>query len=370
VLHVSIAVDDYYPRGNGESVHSRSDTRGRTEQVVARDSSLPRRWVRRRDNPHPESNGVRRNPICAEGDVRTAVSGYLDKSARYRPQPADRDGVGADGYFDSEGQRAVARSNARVGIASVVPEAGTYSLEAVAAAAPAAAVIGQLHPMGSEQNFLNIIHRYEDAGYRALCITCDCPTPGWRERNLTNRFNIDNAAVGGNYPSGAEIDMERALGQLYPQEEPVWSWARLAELMSRTRLPWIAKGILTVEDATAAVQAGASAIAVSNHGGRQLDGVPSPIEVLPSIAMAVKGQAQIVLDSGIRRGSDVVKAVALGADVVMIGRLVAYGLSAAGERGVDQVLALLKGEIQTTLTLLGRGGIRDLDGSAVAWSAR
>jgi len=278
--------------------------------------------------------------------------------------------VGADGYFDSEGQRAVARSNARVGIASVVPEAGTYSLEAVAAAAPAAAVIGQLHPMGSEQNFLNIIHRYEDAGYRALCITCDCPTPGWRERNLTNRFNIDNAAVGGNYPSGAEIDMERALGQLYPQEEPVWSWARLAELMSRTRLPWIAKGILTVEDATAAVRAGASAIAVSNHGGRQLDGVPSPIEVLPSIAMAVKGQAQIVLDSGIRRGSDVVKAVALGADVVMIGRLVAYGLSAAGERGVDQVLALLKGEIQTTLTLLGRGGIRDLDGSAVAWSAR
>ena len=164
--------------------------------------------------------------------------------------------------------------------------------------------------------------------------------------------------------------MERALGQLYPQEEPVWSWARLAELMSRTSLPWIAKGILTVEDATAAVRAGASAIAVSNHGGRQLDGVPSPIDVLPSIAMAVKGQAQIVLDSGIRRGSDVVKAVALGADVVMIGRLVAYGLSAAGERGVDQVLALLKGEIQTTLTLLGRGGIRDLDGSAVAWSAR
>lgn len=94
---------------------------------------------------------------------------------------------GADGYFHPDGQLAVARANARFGIVSVVPEAGTHSLEEVARAAPKAAVIGQLHPMGSESNFLELVRRYEDAGYRALCLTCDCPTPGWREQGSGDR---------------------------------------------------------------------------------------------------------------------------------------------------------------------------------------
>jgi len=271
---------------------------------------------------------------------------------------------GADGYFHPDGQLAVARSNTRFGIVSVVPEAGTHSLEDVARAAPAA-VIGQLHPMGSESNFLGLVRRYEAAGYRALCVTCDCPTPGWREHNLINAFNIDNQVVGGNYPPGAEIDMERALGQLYRQDDPVWSWAKLTGMLQETRLPWIAKGIITVDDALAAVEAGASAVALSNHGGRQLDWVQSPMDVLEDVVSALHGRAQVIVDSGIRRGADVVKAVALGADAVMIGRLTAYGLAAAGEEGVDQVLSLLRREIETTLVLLGRGGIGDLDSSAV-----
>jgi isopentenyl diphosphate isomerase/L-lactate dehydrogenase-like FMN-dependent dehydrogenase len=272
---------------------------------------------------------------------------------------------GAEGYFHADGHLAVARSNERFGIASVVPEAGTFSLEDVAAASPAAAAVGQLHPMGSEASFLAIIKRYENAGYRALCLTLDCPTPGWREHNLVNAFNIHNRVVGGNYPPGAEIDMEQALGQLYAQERPVWSWDQLAQLMQQTDLPWMAKGILTVADAEAAIIAGASALVLSNHGGRQLDGAPSPIDVLPTIAAAVAGRAQILLDSGVRRGSDVVKAVALGADAVMIGRLTAYGLAAAGEAGADRVLALLKAEIENILVLLGRGSIHDLTSQAV-----
>lgn len=274
---------------------------------------------------------------------------------------------GAEGYFHPDGHLAVGRANERFGICGMIPEAGTYSMEQVAEAAPKAAMIGQLHPMGSEQTVLAMIRRIEKAGYRALCFTLDCPTPGWREHNLRNHFNIDNRMVGGNYPPGTEVDMERALGQLYPQTDPVWSWDQLAAVCAQTELPWIAKGILTAEDALAALAVGASGILVSNHGGRQLDGVRSTIEALPPIVDAVAGRCAVLLDSGIRRGSDVVKAIALGADAVLIGRLSIYGLAAGGEEGAYQVLELLRQEIETTLVLLGRGGITDLDRSAVEW---
>ncbi|WP_214401659.1 alpha-hydroxy acid oxidase [Pseudonocardia lacus] len=274
---------------------------------------------------------------------------------------------GAEGYFHEEGHLAVARANERFGTCSVVPEAGTFSIEEVAGAAPAAAVFGQLHPMGSEANFRAMVQRYVDAGYRALVLTLDCPQPGWREHNLLNDFNIDNRVVGGNYPPGAEVDMERALGQLYPQSDPVWSWAKLTALLAEFPLPWLAKGILTAEDARAALDAGAAGVVVSNHGGRQLDGVRSAIEALEPVVAAVDGRGAVLLDSGIRRGSDVVKAIAMGADAVLIGRLSAYGIAAAGEDGAHQVLELLRQEIETVLVLLGRGGIADLDRSAVEW---
>jgi len=250
-----------------------------------------------------------------------------------------------------------------------VPEAGTYSAEQVAEASPKAAAFGQLHPMGSEQNFRSMVRRYVDAGYRGLVLTLDCPTPGWREHNLLNDFNIDNRVVGGNYPPGAEIDMERALGQLYEQTETIWSWDKLRGLLVDCPLPWLAKGILTPDDADAALDAGAAGVIVSNHGGRQLDGVRSSIAALEPVVAAVAGRGVVLLDSGIRRGSDVVKAIALGADAVLIGRLCAYGIAAAGEEGAYQVLDLLRQEIETVLVLLGRGGITEIDRSAVEWES-
>ena len=274
---------------------------------------------------------------------------------------------GAEGYFHPEGHLAVARANERFGICGVIPEAGTYSVEQVAEAAPKAAAFGQLHPMGSEFNFRTMVRRFVEAGYSGLVLTLDCPTPGWREHNLLNDFNIDNRFVGGNYPPGAEIDMERALGQLYPQHETIWSWEKLSSLLADYPLPWLAKGILTAEDARAALGAGASGVIVSNHGGRQLDGVRSSIEALEPVVEAVGARVPVVLDSGIRRGSDVVKAIALGADAVLIGRLSAYGIAAAGEAGAYQVLELLRQEIETVLVLLGRGDITDVDRSAVEW---
>jgi isopentenyl diphosphate isomerase/L-lactate dehydrogenase-like FMN-dependent dehydrogenase len=276
---------------------------------------------------------------------------------------------GAEGYFHADGHLAVARANERFGVVSVVPEAGTYSAEQVAEASPKAAAFGQLHPMGSEQNFRSMVQRYVDAGYRGLVLTLDCPTPGWREHNLLNDFNIDNRVVGGNYPPGAEIDMERALGQLYEQTETIWSWDKLRGLLVDCPLPWLAKGIVTGPDADAALEAGAAGVVVSNHGGRQLDGVRSSIAALEPVVSAVAGRGVVLLDSGIRRGSDVVKAIALGADAVLIGRLSAYGIAAAGEEGAYQVLDLLRQEIETVLVLLGRGGITDLDRSAVEWAS-
>jgi isopentenyl diphosphate isomerase/L-lactate dehydrogenase-like FMN-dependent dehydrogenase len=272
---------------------------------------------------------------------------------------------GGDRLFHPDGHLAVARANAAEGVASIVPEVGSFSMEDVAAAAPAAARVAQLHPMGPPDNFVAMLARIQRAGYHAVCVTLDSPTGGWRDRNLRNRFSPDLSVAMGNYPPGGDTTLEEVMGQYFTRDQPVWGWEQLAELMTETTLPWIAKGILTGEDAEEATGAGASALLVSNHGGRQLDGTPAAVGQLPEVVAAVGGQVQIALDSGVRRGSDIVTAVALGADVVVLGRLAAYGLAAAGEAGVRRVLQLLREEIVTVLTLLGRGGIGELDRAAL-----
>jgi isopentenyl diphosphate isomerase/L-lactate dehydrogenase-like FMN-dependent dehydrogenase len=272
---------------------------------------------------------------------------------------------GADGLFHPQGQCAVARANAAEGVASIVPEAGTYSFESVAESAPKAARIAQLHPMGSPENFVGMLRRIEAAGYQAVCITVDCPTAGWREHNLRNRFVPDRSVISGNYPSDSPTSPETVFGQLFERPGTVYSWAQLGDLMKETSLPWMAKGVLTEADAHAAVAAGADAVLVSNHGGRQLDGVPAALTQLPEVVAAVAGRAQVALDSGIRRGSDIVTALALGADVVVIGRLAAYGLAAGGEPGVRRVHQLLRAEMSTVLNLLGAGDVAELDSSSV-----
>ncbi|HEX6684689.1 MAG TPA: alpha-hydroxy acid oxidase [Candidatus Limnocylindrales bacterium] len=271
---------------------------------------------------------------------------------------------GGDGLFHPDGQVAVARANALAGTASITPEAGTYSLEQIAAAAPDAAVFGQLHALGTDESFLKMMRRYQDAGYRGLCVTCDSPITGWRERNLRNRYMPDIARYGGGNFASAEEALG-GLGWLLETEAQVWPWSRLAGLVAQSTLPWIAKGIMTAEDAHAALAAGASALLVSNHGGRQLDGQRASLDALPEIRDAVGTDIPIALDSGVRRGADVVKAIALGADAVVIGRLAAYGLAAGGESGVSRVLELLRAEITTILTLLGRGGLTDLNRDAL-----
>jgi isopentenyl diphosphate isomerase/L-lactate dehydrogenase-like FMN-dependent dehydrogenase len=267
---------------------------------------------------------------------------------------------GGDALFSPDGHLAVARANAACGIASIVPEVGSFSYEEVAAAAPAAARIAQLHPYDS---FDAVAARVKAAGYDALCVTVDCPVVGFRARNRMARFHPDPAIWGGNVIHDGSPNMASTFGA---RVVPPWTWDKLAEATARHAMPWIAKGILTPEAAEAALAAGASAILVSNHGGRQVDPAPASLDVLPEIAAQVNGRVPVLLDSGVRTGADIFLALALGASAVVIGRLAAYGLAAAGEHGVRRTIELLTQELHILMTLAGVPGVSSLTPDAVA----
>jgi isopentenyl diphosphate isomerase/L-lactate dehydrogenase-like FMN-dependent dehydrogenase len=270
---------------------------------------------------------------------------------------------GGDGLFAPDGQLAVARANAACGTASVVPEVGTFSYEQVAAAAPAAARIAQLHPY---ESFPYMARRARDAGYDALCVTVDCPMTGFRARNAMIRFRPDYRVWRGNFTEDGAPSVNTMFRDGISEQAPPWTWDQLAAAAARQDLPWIAKGILTAEAAQAALDAGASAILVSNHGGRQVDPAPASLDALPEVAATVKGRVPLLLDSGVRTGADVFLALALGADAVVIGRLAAYGLAAAGEAGVRATIELLAEELRTLMILAGTPDIASITMATVA----
>ncbi len=267
---------------------------------------------------------------------------------------------GGDALFAQDGHLAVARANAKCGTVSIVPEVGSYSYAEVAAAAPEAARIGQLHPYDS---FPYVAGRIKAAGYGALCVTVDCPTMGWRARNRQARFHPDPAVWSGNVTNDGTPNVASTYGS---NLVPGWTWDQLAAAAAPVGLPWIAKGILTAESARAALNAGASAILVSNHGGRQVDPAPASLDALPEVAAAVGGRVPVLLDSGVRTGADVFLALALGASAVVIGRLAAYGLAAAGEHGVRRTIELLTDELRTLMVLAGVPDIPGLTSRTLA----
>jgi 4-hydroxymandelate oxidase len=270
---------------------------------------------------------------------------------------------GGDVMFGADGHLAVARANAACGTVSIVPEVGSFSYEEVRAAAPAAARIAQVHPFAS---FDYVVERIREAGYDALCVTVDCTLPGIRVRHRKNRFTPELSAYSGNVTRDGTPSVARTYGPLFTDEMPAWDWARLAEATARHGLPWIAKGVLTAEAALAALDAGAAAVYVSNHGGRQVDPAPASLDALPEVVAAVAGRAPVLLDSGVRTGADVLLALALGADAVVIGRLAAYGLAAAGEAGVRRVIELLTEELRTLMILAGTPDIPSITKSTIS----
>ncbi|MGW5053898.1 alpha-hydroxy acid oxidase [Actinokineospora sp. NPDC004072] len=235
----------------------------------------------------------------------------------------------------------------------------------------------QLYWLRQRAALLDLVARVEDAGYGALVLTVDAPRVARRPRDVRNGFtvpegiravNLDAAVMAASHRAEAGTSaIERHSRE---QFDPTITWADLAWLRSRTRLPLVLKGILTAEDAELAVANGVDAIVVSNHGGRQLDAAPATLDVLPEIAERVAGRIPVLLDGGVRSGADVAKAIALGAATVLVGRPVLWGLAHSGADGAAAVLGLLRAELAECLALCGRPALGAVDGSMIRPSPR
>ncbi|MFN8535078.1 MAG: alpha-hydroxy acid oxidase [Dehalococcoidia bacterium] len=263
--------------------------------------------------------------------------------------------VGSIGHFDTRGALACAGAAHRNRTAAFVSSLSTPDLETVSADR-SGPLYFQLYMSGSREWAAGIVRRVEEAGYAGLCLTVDSAAYSRRERDLHNRF----VPMGGiERPNLRDLGPASSRRQ-GPRGEATVTWETVDWLRSTTRLPLMLKGIMTDHDARLAVEHGADVVYVSNHGGRQLDHLPAAIDVLPEIVAAVDGRAEVLVDSGFMRGSDVVKALCLGARAVLIGKLMLWGLAAAGEPGLVRTLEILAQEIRITMANLGAVSIADL----------
>jgi 4-hydroxymandelate oxidase len=286
-----------------------------------------------------------RNPV-----TRTGVLGFdLSFPAFIAP-------FGNEATFHPEGHLAIGRAAEAAGIQQMVPVAASYPLEEIAAASSVASVF-QMTFVGDEDAVVDLMHRAKAAGYRYICVTYS-PIRQWRERLMADRFSPRPATGSVNFGTG--LSDPAALTELLEFTRPRWNWEQAARAIGRSPLPCIVKGVQSVADAKASLDAGAVGLYVSNYGGRTIDRTASTLEVLPEIRAAVGSSVPIVLDSGIRRGSDIATAVAMGADAVALGRLIALGLAADGENGVRRTLRLLRDELWTTLGHVGVSAIGEL----------
>ena len=293
-----------------------------------------------------------------------------------------------------DGELSAVRAAGAAGITYTISTASSWSIEELAAAA-AGPLWFQLYMWRSREVVTTLVDRARDAGCTALVVTVDVPINGKRARDQRNgmsippKITVQNAAGVIRHPSwflgllrGPAIGFRNLQGiaegssamshQEYVNTELVnlrASWEDVAWLRREWDGPLFIKGITTTEDATSAAEVGADGIFVSNHGGRQLDGLPSTISALPRIVDAVGDRLAVIMDGGIRHGGDVVKALAVGADATAIGRSWAWGLAAAGQRGVEHVAAIYRQEITETLQLLGVPDVNDLNRTHVGFPA-
>ncbi|MCC7054448.1 MAG: alpha-hydroxy-acid oxidizing protein [Gemmatimonadaceae bacterium] len=265
-----------------------------------------------------------------------------------------------------DGELAVARAVSAEGIAQVLSTLSSYSLEAVAQAAPAPRWF-QLYVYRDREVTRALVQRAERAGYAALCVTVDVQRPGNRERDHRNGFRVPAHIRAANFDAAIE-DTESGsalLKYINDQFDPSLSWEALRWLCSITSLPVVVKGVLAPADARRCLEHGARAIAVSNHGGRQLDTVIASCDALAPIVDAVRGEAEVYVDGGIRRGTDVLKAIALGARAVLLGRPYLWALGVDGERGVRRVLSLIRDDLALSMALAGAPSLASLDRSLI-----
>ncbi|KOU08027.1 2-hydroxy-acid oxidase [Streptomyces sp. NRRL F-5755] len=263
-----------------------------------------------------------------------------------------------------EGELAAARAAKAAGVPFTVSTLSTVPVEEITALG--GDVWFQLYWLREPGRALELVRRAEDAGCTALMLTVDVPWMGRRLRDVRNEFTLpDHVRAAHLDGGGASAAHHRTAGAsavaVHTGREfsSSLSWSQVAELRASTRLPLLLKGVLAPEDAVRAVEFGVDAVVVSNHGGRQLDSALPSVEALPEIAEAVGGDCRVLLDSGVRSGTDVLKALALGASGVLVGRPPVWGLAVAGEDGVRRVLGLLAGELADALGLAGCATVAD-----------
>ena len=326
--------------------------------------------------------GFRPRVLRDVGDVDPATT----LLGRALPWPLVLAPTGFTRIADPQGELAVARAAARVGLPYSLSTMSTRSIEEVAAVSRGPKWF-QVYVWRDRGLVKEMIDRAAGAGFDALMVTVDTAVLGRRERDVRRGFSLppkiglDTLVDGALHPAwtwaflrGEPIRFANVSGQAVgdgtsavslaefvgDQFDPSLSWTDLEWMRSVWNGPIIVKGIQTVADAVLAADAGIDAIALSNHGGRQLDTAPAPVDLVAPVAQAVGDRTEIICDGGVRRGSDIVKAVALGARACMAGRAYLYGLGAAGERGVDHVLGLLHADVRRTMALVGASTVADL----------
>lgn len=267
-----------------------------------------------------------------------------------------------------QGELATARGAAAAGAALVLSSFSSTSLEHVAAVAKSPLWF-QLYAQKDHGFTRDLVQRAEAGGYRALCLTVDTPIAGARNREtradvklppLPNLEGFKRVKSAGGFRTGSLEIFSSIL-------DATLSWKDVEWLCSFAKVPLLVKGVLNPDDADRAVKSGVAGIMVSNHGGRNLDTVPATIDALPQVVDRVAGRVPILVDGGIRRGTDVLKALAFGANAVLIGRPYLYGLGAAGESGVTNVVNILQREFKMAMVLTGRTNIGSIDRSVI-WS--
>ena len=309
-------------------------------------------------------------PRMLTGNAQRDIS--VDILGTHSPAPFLFAPLGVLSIASEEGEVGVAKAAASSKVPMIVSSAATHSLDQVAETGCPRWF--QLYWVSDRDICASFVARAEEAGYGAIVVTLDTLTLGWRPRDLRNaylpfirgegcgQFFSDPVFLSKLDKPPAEDLLTAAATMLATFSNLGLTWDDLDWLRARTKLPLLVKGVLTADDARRALEHGVDGVIVSNHGGRQVDGAVASLDALVEIRDALP-DAVVLMDGGIRRAADVVKAVALGADAVLIGRLYAYALAVGGRRGVEEVVQNLMAETDLTLALMGATSIRELDRS-------
>jgi lactate 2-monooxygenase len=302
----------------------------------------------------------------------------VDLLGRRLPAPLLLAPIGVQGIVHPDGEEATARAAAELGLPLIVSSAATRTVEQIGEAGGDGPRWYQLYWPNDDGLAASLVGRAEAAGYEAIVVTVDTFIPGWKPRDLQQAWlpfleGVGNAnyladpVFRGALEKPPEEDLGAAIGHyLGVYVNPSLTWDDLGRLREWTSLPVLIKGILHPDDAREAARRGVDGVIVSNHGGRQVDGAIASLDALPSVAEAAAGELAVLLDSGVRCGADVFKALALGADAVLVGRPYIWGLALEGEQGVATVLRMLLAELDLTMALSGQSRVAELDSSLLA----